>query len=134
MQTDGAARGNPGPAGIGGFVFVDGQLKDSFKAYIGQTTNNVAEYRALLEGLKLAQKYKAAAVKVLLDSELVVRQLLGVYKVKNAGLKPYYLAVKELLKDYKQVEVEHIYREENKEADALANEAINEGVRPYRCS
>jgi len=130
VQTDGAARGNPGPAGIGGFVFVDGQLKDSFKAYIGQTTNNVAEYRALLEGLKLAQKYKAAAVKVLLDSELVVRQLLGVYKVKNAGLKPYYLAVKELLKDYKQVEVEHIYREENKEADALANEAINEGVRP----
>lgn len=128
MQTDGAARGNPGPAGIGGFIFVDGQLKDSFKAYIGEATNNVAEYSALLEGLKLAQKYKASAIKVLLDSELIVKQLLGLYKVKNAGLKPYYLAVKELLKEYQRVEVNHIYREENQEADALANEAIDEGV------
>lgn len=126
IQTDGAARGNPGPAGIGGFIFsANREPLYAFSEYIGEATNNVAEYSGLLYGLRQATKFKAQEVEILLDSELIVQQLKGVYKVKNEGLKPYYIAVKELLSKYQKVEVKHIYREANAAADRLANEAID---------
>lgn len=126
IQTDGAARGNPGPAGIGGYIYLpSGERLLSFSEYIGEATNNVAEYSALLYALKQAVKYKALKVELKLDSELIVKQLQGIYKVKNEGLKPYYFSVKALLNNYLEVEIKHIYREANAEADALANKAID---------
>ncbi len=132
LHVDGAARGNPGPAGIGGIVFDEKGLKlCELSEYIGETTNNVAEYSALLRALKLASdlpmgKSEAESIQIHSDSELVVRQLQGTYKVKNPTLKSLFDKVKCLLRAYKRVEVYHVPREENAGADKLANKAIDE--------
>ena len=122
IYSDGGARGNPGPAAAG--YVVGGK---SFGEYIGETTNNVAEYKALIFGLKkgisLLGKEKAAETDVQcnLDSELLVRQLNGQYKVKNANLKPLFLEALSAKRSYKSVSFTHIPREINKEADRMVN-------------
>ncbi|HEY5995435.1 MAG TPA: ribonuclease HI family protein [Candidatus Deferrimicrobiaceae bacterium] len=127
INSDGASRGNPGPAGIGVSIRVDGEaVAREFYEYIGETTNNVAEYKALLLGLGEAEKLGAASVTVLADSELLVRQLNGQYKVKAEGLRPLFLEASRRLRGFPSVRVAHVRREENRDADRLANKAIDE--------
>lgn len=123
--SDGASRGNPGPAGVG-VVIKDGRkkVKELYK-FLGDTTNNVAEYNALILGLSEAVALKADEIVVNLDSELVVRQLNGEYKVKDGDIKKLFEIALSILKNFKHFEIRHIGREKNKEADVLANKAIN---------
>jgi len=131
LHVDGAARGNPGPAGIGGIIFDERGLKlCELSEYIGETTNNVAEYLALLRALKLASDVsEVESIHIHSDSELLVRQLEGTYKVKNPTLKSLFDEVKRLLRAYKRVKIYHVPREENAGADKLANKAIDEYLR-----
>lgn len=125
IYTDGASRGNPGPAGIGVVIF-DGRkkIKELYK-YIGESTNNVAEYRALALGLEEAHALKAHEVIVNLDSELVVKQLTGEYRVKDSALKALFGKSVRLLSEFAHFEIRHVTREKNHAADKLANKAIN---------
>lgn len=130
--TDGGARGNPGPAGIGVVLWEDigqGQgLKhiENIKAYIGEHTNNFAEYTALITALERALNLGYKIVECYLDSELVVRQLTGKYKVREESLKPMAAKVLALTNKFSSISFTHIRREKNKEADKLVNEAIDE--------
>lgn len=128
LRTDGGARGNPGPAGIGFTVEQDGTEVFGAGAFIGSHTNNVAEYAAILWGLQNVIAAGAQQVLVLADSELVVKQLNGQYKVKNAGLKPLYAAVVRTAQKLPSVRFEHIRRAQNSVADGYANEAMDAGV------
>lgn len=123
---DGAARGNPGPAGLG-VVIKDADKKTikEFYKYIGNATNNIAEYSALVYGLKAAHMLGAADVKLNLDSELAARQLKGEFRVRDLKIKPLFDQAIHLINGFKSFEVRHIRREENREADKLANKAIN---------
>jgi ribonuclease HI len=126
IYADGAARGNPGPAGIGVVIEDErGRVLREVSQFIGRKTNNQAEYMALIQGLEAAAEYQADAVQVRLDSELLVRQLRGEYKVKSPLLKPLMSQVQELLARYKVVGIEHIERQYNRAADRLANRAID---------
>ncbi|MEI6288457.1 MAG: ribonuclease HI family protein [bacterium] len=125
LHTDGGARGNPGPAGIGAVLNIDGEKK-FYKKYIGETTNNQAEYQALILGLTKAEELGIQEIDCLLDSELVVKQLNRQYKVKDAGLAILFVKVWNLAQKFKSISFKHIYRENNKEADALVNQAIDE--------
>ncbi len=127
LYSDGAARGNPGPAGAGAYICdVSGKPVFQLKQYLGETTNNVAEYEALLLGLKKLVEMKMSDVEVRADSELMVKQINGQYRVKTPHLKPLYEEAKRLLNQLTPVTVRHIYREQNKEADRLSNEAIDD--------
>ena len=128
IYTDGASRNNPGEAGAGIVVKQDGETVQAIARYLGVQTNNVAEYTAAVIGLQYAAGAGAARVKLYADSELLVKQINGQYKVKNEGLKPLHAKVKELIARIGRVEVEYIPREKNKEADALANKAIDEKI------
>lgn len=125
LYTDGASRGNPGEAGAGALLISDEGKELSLSKYLGTKTNNQAEYAALLLGLEELIKHRVDEVEVCADSELMVKQLKGEYKVKNEGLKPYYLKARDLLKNFKSTTLRHVPREENKQADRLANEAID---------
>jgi ribonuclease HI len=126
LRTDGASRGNPGPAGIGAVIEADGTGEQiELCAYIGETTNNVAEYRALLLALAEAEKLSPASITVRSDSELLVRQLKGEYKVKSARLKPLFREAVRRLRRFPSARILHVGREENKKADLLANRAID---------
>jgi ribonuclease HI len=126
LRTDGGARGNPGPAGAG-FVIEDagGAVVRSGGRFLGVATNNVAEYEALVWGLRTALDHGVERIEVRADSELVVRQVNGRYKVKNAGLVPLHRTVCELLKRFASWRVVHVRREENAAADELANVAMD---------
>lgn len=126
VNVDGASRGNPGEAGAG-VVIKDpkGHVVKKLKKYLGRTTNNVAEYNAILIALESARDLGLNSVRILADSELMVKQLNGVYRVKSADLKPLYDRAVELIRSFKDCKVAHVYREENSEADAMANEAID---------
>lgn len=124
LQTDGACRGNPGPASIGAVAYRDGQELLTISKAIGVTTNNVAEYTALKEGLRKLQSEGFKNIEVKADSELMIKQLNGIYKVKNPNLKPIFLEIKELEKDFDRVNYLHVRREFNKRADELANLAL----------
>ena len=127
LYTDGAARGNPGPAGAGALLCDSGgRAIAELCEYLGEATNNVAEYRALLLGLKKAAELGGGEIEVLADSELMVRQLSGRYRVKNEGLKPLFQQAVRLLKEFEKYSIRHIDREQNYEADRLANRAIDE--------
>ncbi|HUK99398.1 MAG TPA: ribonuclease HI family protein [Nitrospirota bacterium] len=126
MYTDGASRHNPGEAGAGIVVLHGGKLVTEIARYLGTTTNNVAEYTAAIIGLEYAVREGASRVILFADSELLVKQLNGQYKVKNEGLKPLYGKAKELIAKIGFVEVKYIPRGINKIADALANKAIDE--------
>ena len=126
LYTDGCCRGNPGPAGIG-VVIKDSRRKilKELSEYIGEATNNIAEYSALIRGLQAAGDLGAGEIKIFMDSELVVKQLSGEYRVKDDGMKELFRQALEVLKDFKSFEINHIDRSKNKEADKLANRAIN---------
>jgi len=126
LWTDGACRGNPGPAGVGAVIEADGTGEQiELCAYIGETTNNVAEYRALLLALEEAEKLSPGSITVRSDSELLVRQLNGEYKVKSAHLKPLFLDAVRRLRRFPSARILHVGREENAKADLLANRAID---------
>ncbi len=126
INTDGGARGNPEPAGIGVVICDEaGQKVADYKKYIGETTNNVAEYKALILGLQEAVRLGAAEVLVRMDSELVVRQMQGKYKIKEPTLKLLAQEVFALTNKFKSLTFQHVFREENKLADKLVNIAID---------
>jgi len=126
IYTDGGARGNPGPAGIGVVIGDDYEHGE----YIGETTNNVAEYAALIFAIKKAKSlYKdhlsTLDIEVRMDSELIVKQMKGEYKVKNEGLRPLFLEVQKYISEFHHVSFSHIPREKNSRADALVNKALD---------
>lgn len=127
LHTDGAARGNPGPAGLG-MVIEDGDGMRLWGgcSYAGEMTNNQAEYLALLAGLRQVAEWHPSRLEVCLDSELVVHQLNGRYRVRNADLRPLFEQARKLLGGFRDVTVRHVPRERNRGADALANRAIDE--------
>lgn len=127
VYSDGAARGNPGPAGAGA-VIVDpaGQVLARRGRFLGTTTNNVAEYKGLLLGLEAARELGAREIQVRADSQLLIRQLKGEYAVKHPGLKPLHAEALRLLGSFEKVDLEHVPREENKLADEMSNRAIDE--------
>ena len=127
LFTDGAARGNPGPAGLGVVIEDDQGLRlRGLCRYIGTATNNQAEYLAIIEGLRAAEEWKPDRLEVFLDSKLVVEQLAGRFRVKNGALAPLHRQAKELLGPFPPVDLKHVPREKKKGADALANKAIDE--------
>jgi ribonuclease HI len=129
IHVDGGARGNPGPAAVAAVASnPEGETLAERKAYIGEATNNVAEYRALLLGLELARELGAEEVEVVNDSELVARQIGGEYKVKHAGLKPLFSEAMGELRKFHKWAVRPVRREQNARADELVNEALDEAL------
>lgn len=129
LYTDGGSRNNPGPAAIGGVAFDEkGSEVFRFKKFLGTKTNNQAEYLALLEGLAEAKKIGVRHVNCFLDSELVVRQLSGLYKIKHQELKPLAAQIKSSLKNFDFYTFTAVPRDKNKIADKLVNEALDENV------
>ncbi|MBK5288210.1 MAG: ribonuclease HI family protein [Acidimicrobiia bacterium] len=126
---DGGSRGNPGPAAIGAVVLDASHDPPRVLATVSETigiaTNNVAEYQALVSGLEAAAEFGAKRVEVRADSQLLIRQLEGRYRVKNEGLRPLYQQAMALLGKYSEVDLQHVYREDNVEADALVNAALD---------
>jgi ribonuclease HI len=127
VYADGASRGNPGPAAYGAVVIdPEGLVKQELSKTLGVTTNNVAEYRGLIAGLEAALEVGADTVEVRLDSELLVRQMNRLYRVKNAGLKPLHDQAQRLQERFNRIEFKHVPRAQNKLADALANKALDQ--------
>ena len=126
-NIDGGSRGNPGPASYG-VVLRDprGDIVAKLKKYIGRMTNNVAEYYGLIAALDYAQSHGIRALRVESDSELLVQQMRGRYKVKSADLQPLFERAKKMSQSFESFRIDHVYREQNREADALANEALDE--------
>ncbi len=126
VNVDGASRGNPGESGIGVAIFdKDSNLINEAYDYLGTATNNIAEYKALILGIKLATEYAAGAVLFKSDSELMVKQINGVYRVKNTRLKLLFIEVQNLLKKLPNWKIMHVRREKNQEADLLANKGVD---------
>lgn len=127
IHIDGASRGNPGDAGFGVFVTdANGAPLASLYGYLGRATNNVAEYEALLHALRYARARGAPAVRVYSDSELVVKQMNGQYKVKHPDMQALHRRARELLAGFSDARISHVRREQNKDADRLANRALDE--------
>jgi ribonuclease HI len=127
---DGGARGNPGPAGYGVRIEdQNGRLIEEFNGFLGPSTNNVAEYNGLLAALKYAQQHGHRVVRIKSDSELLVKQMRGEYRVKNAGLQPLYQQARAIANSLDRIVFEHVRREQNKDADRLANLAMDQGAR-----
>jgi ribonuclease HI len=128
-NVDGGARGNPGPAGYG-VVIKDqsGHKVAELSEYLGHQTNNVAEYKGLLAALQYALDHGHKALKVVSDSELLVRQMKGIYKVKNAALKELHGRAQALASKLEWFSIEHALREQNRDADRLANKAMDQGM------
>jgi ribonuclease HI len=126
VHTDGAARGNPGPAGIGvQITTADGEVLAEIAEGLGETTNNVAEYTAAIRGLERAAELGATEVTLRTDSQLLVNQLTGVYRVKTPHLQPLHERVRSLAAGFRRVTYEHVPRERNTDADRLANEGVD---------
>jgi ribonuclease HI len=130
IRTDGGARGNPGPAGIGVVIEDDkGNVLEEHAKFLGHTTNNQAEYKAVILGLERAVALGATSVEVVADSELMVKQMMGEYRVKNPDLAKRYLELKNLeVLLGRRVKYRHVRREFNTHADALSNKAMDEGT------
>jgi ribonuclease HI len=127
--SDGGARGNPGPAGYGVVIQDQGGRKvASLSEYLGHQTNNVAEYQGLIAALEYATAHSPKALKVISDSELLVRQIKGIYKVKNAALQDLHARAKELIAQLDWFSIGHVLRGKNQEADELANAAMDKGM------
>lgn len=124
IYTDGASKGNPGPASIGVSICTSGEEVATISEAIGIATNNIAEYTALLEGLKRAIEMQAKIVHVNADSELMIKQMKGEYKVKNPDIKIIFNQIKSLVSQIEKVSFTHVRREYNQRADALANLAL----------
>lgn len=130
LRTDGGSRGNPGPAGAGVVIEDEtGKPLAQGSTFLGQMTNNQAEYHALILGLQAVTRFQPASVQVLLDSELVVHQMNGRYQVRDAGLLPLYQQAKQLAAALPGVQFAHVPRRQNQRADTLANKAMDAGSR-----
>jgi ribonuclease HI len=126
VNVDGGARGNPGPAAIAAVVRdADGEILYEAHETIGRATNNVAEYRALIFGIEKAAELGATELELVGDSELVVKQVRGEYRVKDAGLKPLHSAAQQALSNFAAWQIRHVKRELNSDADALVNQALD---------
>lgn len=126
LYVDGASRGNPGPSAIGVVIEAEyGYVIDMWGDYIGIATNNVAEYMALIRGMEKLLELKIREVKIFSDSELLVKQLNGEYRVKDKKLRKLFVRVKELEKEFNTILYQHIPRDRNTRADSLANMALN---------
>ena len=131
LHADGASRGNPGPSAIAAIIYLPtGEELVSVAKKIGKATNNVAEYRAVIEGLKLARRTGVSELTVRVDSELVMKQLTGAYRVKSADLAPLAREVAAEARHFASCSFEHVRREENREADRLANAALDRAEEP----
>lgn len=127
IYTDGGARGNPGPAAAAAVLKKpNGTILRHVARYLGETTNNQAEYMAILLGLKKAHEIGAKNVSLFMDSELATRQLKGLYRVKDPDIAKRFLEVKNLLHYFDRVTFTHVRREKNKEADALVNQCLDD--------
>ncbi|HTP68020.1 MAG TPA: reverse transcriptase-like protein [Dongiaceae bacterium] len=130
-NIDGGSRGNPGPAAYGVVVRDPrGEIIAKLKKYIGQNTNNVAEYFALIAALDYAQTHDIRALRIESDSELLVKQMRGQYKVKSGDLRPLFERAKKMSQGFESFRIDHVYREQNRDADALVNQALDEVSRP----
>jgi len=128
-HSDGGARGNPGPAGYGVVIQDEaGRKVAALSQYLGQQTNNFAEYQGLIAALEYAVEHGHKALKVVSDSELLVRQIKGIYKVKNSTLQELHGRAKELIAQLEWFSIDHALREHNREADELANQAMDKGI------
>ena len=127
LRCDGGSRGNPGPGALG-YVLVrpGGEEAEARGEYLGEVTNNVAEYRSLIAGLEAAARHDAQPLRVCMDSELVVRQMTGEYRVKSAGLKPLNAEAKVLMMRLPDTSFQSVPREENARADGLVNETLDD--------
>lgn len=126
--TDGGARGNPGPAASGVVISTaDGKVLEAFGRYLGETTNNQAEYKAILFALQEAKKYQPKRIQFFMDSELAMKQLNGIYRMKNEALRPIFDEIKRLAADY-DTTFQHVYRKDNKAADEQVNIAIDRAL------
>ena len=127
INIDGGSRGNPGPAAYGVIIRDgSGEIVAKLKKHIGRLTNNVAEYYGLIAALDYAESHHVKAIRVESDSELLVKQMRGQYKVKSEDLRPLFERALKMSKTFETFRIEHVYREQNREADALANEALDE--------
>lgn len=127
IYSDGGARGNPGPAGIGVVIFDEqGKAVKGVREFLGEKTNNEAEYEGVIRGLREAAALGAEVIEFRLDSELVQRQLNGIYKIKTPHIQELFLRVRNLETKFKKVVYQHVPREQNSEADKLVNKAIDE--------
>ena len=129
-HIDGGARGNPGPAGYG--VFLEDERHHAvaqLSQYLGKQTNNYAEYSALLAALEYALQNGFSMLRVFSDSELLVKQIKGIYQVRNPGLRPLYNRAQQLMLELEDFRITHVRREQNRDADRLANQAMDEGTR-----
>lgn len=131
IYTDGACSGNPGPAGIGFVIRQDGKILKEFSQYIGNATNNIAEYTALIYALQAALMLGADSVCVRSDSELMCRQIQGAYQVRNDHIKPLFDQLQHLIGGFRSFKIEHVLRQYNKEADALSKKAIQKQARVF---
>lgn len=130
IHIDGGSRGNPGPAGVGVVIIgPDGQVTERIHRYIGEATNNVAEYHALLLALERARTLGCTDLEVYSDSELLVRQIQGRYQVRNAALRPLFAKAQERIAGFRRFKIQHVPREQNAEADASANRGMDEAPR-----
>lgn len=126
-NIDGGSRGNPGPAAYGVLIRDGrGEIVARLKKYIGRFTNNVAEYYGLIAAMDYAQSHNIRALRIESDSELLVKQMRGQYKVKSADLQPLFERAKKMSQAFESFRIDHVFREQNREADALANEALDE--------
>ena len=125
IYTDGGARGNPGPAGIGVVIKDGSKTIKTISKYIGKATNNQAEYNALICGLESVKKMNISEVEIVMDSELIVKQVKQEYKVKNKDLGGLFVKVWNLLQGFSDYKIRHVRRENNKMADELVNKAID---------
>lgn len=129
VYSDGASRGNPGPAAAGAVVIdPEGRVQAEISEALGRQTNNVAEYQGLLKGLETALTLGAKNVEVRMDSELLVKQATGAYRVRNPGLLPLFARLSELRRRFDSITFKHVRRELNRHADALANRALDSGA------
>lgn len=128
LRTDGGSRGNPGPSGIGAVIedVMTGDILEEHAKYLGVTTNNQAEYQAVILGLQRCKALGATSVEVLADSELLIKQANREYRVKNPDLQLRFQEMCALVREIGKVTFKHVYREANKRADALANQAMDE--------
>ena len=133
IYTDGGSRGNPGPAASGAVIksidgHADGETLAHVSKWLGKDTNNQAEYTAIIIGLQRAKTLGGTEIDMVMDSELAVRQLNGIYKVKNPDIAKRFVEVHNLIQNFKKVTFRHVRREFNKEADAVVNKCIDEHV------
>jgi len=128
LYTDGGSRGNPGPSAIGIVIYKNDKVVFTFSHYIGKTTNNIAEYKALLAGIKLSKELGITEINIFMDSELIVKQIKGEYRVKDIKLYEIYSEVKNELDNIRYT-ITHITREYNHVADSLVNKELNANIK-----